>query len=83
MTGKSEKDILDKGIQVALCENSLEVINEQLKKAFSGTLCSEKCEYVGKNDVVVTVIQSFKPVFNEDTNSVKAVKSVALLELDT
>lgn len=81
VTGKSEKEILDKGIEVVLCKDSLAVINDQLQKAFSGTLCSEKCQYLGKNDEVITVIQSFKPVFNEDKKSVQSVKSVALLEL--
>lgn len=80
VTGRSEDELLEKGIKEVIADDSLEVLNKGLKKAFNGTLCSEKCSYKGKDGDIITVIQSFKPIYDSD-EQVKAVKSVALLEL--
>tara|TARA_R110002124_G_scaffold149259_5_gene315371 strand:- start:17759 stop:19015 length:1257 start_codon:yes stop_codon:yes gene_type:complete len=81
ITGLSQQEILDKGIETMLTEESEGLIKENLKKAFGGNLCSEKCEYIGKNGDTITMVQSFKPVLDKKNNNVKVVKSVALLEL--
>jgi len=81
VTGRSEKEILDSGIENVVDNASIKKLNENLLKAFNGTLCSEKCDYIGKEGDKISVIQSFKPVSEEGSDQVKAVKSVALLEL--
>jgi PAS domain S-box-containing protein len=79
ITGMSQQEILDKGFEAVVSNESAKVIKESLEKAFDGTLCSEKCDYVAKNDEKITMIQSFKPIKNND--KVEVVKSVALMEL--
>jgi len=79
ITGMSQQEILDKGFEAVVSEETAKVIKESLEKAFDGTLCSEKCDYVAKNDEKITMIQSFRPIKNND--KVEVVKSVALMEL--
>jgi PAS domain S-box-containing protein len=81
ITGLSQATLLDQGIESVVSKKTADVIRESLTKAFGGKRCSEKCEYVGKNDGTIAMIQSFKPIVNEKENKVEAVKSVALLEL--
>jgi len=83
ITGLSQQEILDKGIESVVSKETAGLIKKNLIKAFDGTLCSDKCDYIGKNGETVTMVQSFKPVINGTNNKVQAVKSVALLELKT
>lgn len=82
IVGNSNEEVLEKGIEFLLSEDSKTIFKEHLNKAFSGVLCSEKCVYVGSDDEKISVIQSFKPIFDKENEEVKAVKSVALLELE-
>ncbi|MEP1139461.1 MAG: PAS domain S-box protein [Balneola sp.] len=79
ITGMSQEEILNKGIEAVVPRETANIIKKSLEKAFDGILCSEKCEYVAKNDDKITMIQSFRPIKNND--KVEAVKSVALMEL--
>jgi PAS domain S-box-containing protein len=81
ITGLSQEAILDQGFESVVSKKTVAIIKDSLTKAFGGKRCSEKCEYVGKNDGTISMIQSFKPIVNEKENKVEAVKSVALLEL--
>jgi PAS domain S-box-containing protein len=81
ITGQSEKEILEKGLDTVLTEESQGLMTKNLEKAFGGKLCSEKCEYIGKNGDKITMVQSFKPIMNKENTKVQSVKSVALLEL--
>lgn len=79
ITGLSQKEILENGIESVVSSETAKIIKESLSKAFKGTLCSEKCEYVDKESGTVSMVQSFKPIMDGD--QVKTVKSVALIEL--
>ena len=81
ITGLSQEAILDQGIESVVSKKTIDLIKQSLDKAFGGKRCSEKCEYIGKNDGTISMIQSFKPIINEKQNKVDAVKSVALIEL--
>ena len=79
ITGLSQDEILEKGFEAVVSKETAKIIKQSLAKAFEGTLCSEKCEYIAKNDDRITMIQSFKPIKTND--KIQAVKSVALIEL--
>lgn len=81
ITGLSQQEILDKGVESVVSKETANLIKKNLLKAFDGSLCSEKCEYIGKNGDTVSMVQSFKPILDSNNTRVQAVKSVALLEL--
>lgn len=81
ITGLSQKEILEKGLESVVTSQSATLIRESINKALNGGICSEKCEYIAKNGDTISMVQSFRPVLDKKNDKVKAVKSVALVEL--
>ena len=82
ITGFNPEVVLDKGIHEVIHTDDLEEAEKALEQAFEGTASSISCKYKTKDDNFVSVVQSFKPVFDADENQVESVKSVAMIELE-
>lgn len=81
ITGLSQEDILEQGLKAVVTKRTSALIKKSIEKALSGSLCSEKCEYIGKNGDTISMVQSFKPIRDKNNKKIQAVKSVALVEL--
>ncbi|MEP1151640.1 MAG: PAS domain S-box protein [Balneola sp.] len=81
ITGLSQADILKKGLTAVVTKKTSALIEDSIEKALNGSLCSEKCEYIARNGDTISMIQSFKPIRDKKNEEIKAVKSVALVEL--
>ncbi|MCP9291020.1 PAS domain-containing protein [Gracilimonas sediminicola] len=82
ITGLNPELILDDGIENVIHADDLEEAEKALEKAFNGTSSSISCKYKTSDDNYVSVIQSFKPDFGKDKETVESVKSVAMIELE-
>lgn len=81
ITGLDKSEVFDSGILSTIHEEDTSSIEMCLNKAFEGTESTEKCRYRSSHGEFLSVIQSFKPVWNDASTKVKTVKSVAKLEL--
>ncbi len=81
ITGLEKSVILDKGIDNAVHTEDLTLVESALEKAFNGKTVTETFRYRSSSGDFISVLQSFKPVFDEDGKQVESVKSVAKLEL--
>lgn len=81
ITGIDKSEIFDSGIQSVIHEDDVKNMEEHLSKAFEGSESTEKCRYRNSENEYLTVLQSFKPIWNDASTKVKSVKSTAKLEL--
>lgn len=81
ITGLEKSIVLDQGIDKAVHSEDLELIEAALEKAFGGKTITETCRYKTSGGDFISVLQSFKPVYDEGGKQVESVKSVAKLEL--
>lgn len=81
ITGLEKSLILDEGLDKVVHAEDLTLIESALDQAFSGKTITETCRYRSSSGDFISVLQSFKPVFDEKGNQVESVKSVAKLEL--
>ena len=81
ITGLSKEELLDGGIEQVIYKDDLEIIQEGLERAFAGNANTVNCRYRTSSGDFVSVLQSFKPIWNESETKVESVKSVAKLEL--
>lgn len=82
ITGLNPEMLLDNGIDKVIHKDDLEDTEKALEKAFNGEPSSISCKYKTSEGDYVSVIQSFKPNFGADENTVESVKSVAMIELE-
>ncbi len=81
ITGFEVDVLLQGGMQEVVHAECLTKIEDALEKAFSGERSSIKCKYNTKEGNLVSVLQSFKPIYNKSNEQIESVKSVALVEL--
>lgn len=81
ITGLEKSVILDNGLEKAVHDEDLSLVESALVKAFNGKTVTETCRYRSSSGDFISVLQSFKPVFDEQGQQVESVKSVAKLEL--
>lgn len=81
LTGFDKELVFNSGIDAALHDEDIDVIQKALLKAFDGNTVSEYCRYKTKNGDYISVLQSFRPILDETNKVVESVKSVAKLEL--
>jgi len=82
ITGLEKDGIFDSGLNAVLHTDDIPKVTTALENAFGGKESTELCRYKTTEDEFISVYQSFKPVFEGDSNIVKTVKSVAKLELE-
>ncbi|GAB5410102.1 MAG: hypothetical protein BalsKO_24670 [Balneolaceae bacterium] len=82
LTGLEKGIVFESGIQAVLHDDDIAVVETALQKAFNGETVSEHCRYKTETGDFISVLQSFRPVLDEASNSVKSVKSIAKLELE-
>ncbi len=81
LTGLDKTLVFDSGIDSVLHDEDIEVVQNALRKAFEGDTVSEYCRYKTATGDFISVLQSFRPVFDENSKTALSVKSVAKLEL--
>ncbi|WP_020403653.1 PAS domain-containing protein [Gracilimonas tropica] len=81
LTGISSDIVFDKGIREVVHADDIAEVEKALETAFSGTPSTLSCKYKTAAGNYISVIQSFKPDFNEQ-NEVESVKGVAMIELE-
>ena len=81
ITGLTIPEVLEKGIENVVFEEDWEAIKEGLERAFGGHPNTINCRYKTSTGDYISVLQSFKPVWDEKKSKVESVKSVAKLEL--
>lgn len=82
ITGMDINDVIDNGLFDLMDGDSQNKAKSSLTKAFSGEGSSVKCRYMTTDGEYITVVQSFKPVFDASEENVESVKSVALIEME-
>lgn len=82
LTGLEKGIVFETGIDAVLHDDDVEIVETALQKAFNGETVSEHCRYKTVTGDYISVLQSFRPILDEETNQVKSVKSVAKLELE-
>jgi PAS domain S-box-containing protein len=81
LTGLDKSEVFDIGILSVIHEEDEKAVDEAIQNAFNGDTSTEYCRFRTADEGYIDVIQSFKPVWNEDKSAVESVKSVAKLEL--
>jgi len=81
LTGLSKSVIFESGISEALHEEDVDIVEAAVLKAFKGEGSTEYCRYKTNGDEYISVLQSFKPIWDDVKRNVTSVKSVAKLEL--
>lgn len=81
LTGLDKAIVFDSGIDAVLHDEDIDVVEAALLKAFNGETVSEYCRYKTATGDYISVLQSFRPVLDDSTDTVKSIKSVAKLEL--
>lgn len=81
LTGLEKTLVFESGIEAVLHDEDVEVIQSALARAFNGETLSEYSRFKTATGDYISVLQSFRPVLDENTNTVRSIKSVAKLEL--
>ncbi|RNC84397.1 MAG: PAS domain S-box protein [Balneola sp.] len=81
LTGLNKEIIFNEGISSVLHDDDKDKISSALKRAFNGESLTEYCRYRTSEGEYLPVLQSFKPIMDDDIGEVGSVKSVAKLEL--
>lgn len=81
ITGLEKDTYFIGGLKAVLHADDLELIKSALSKAFDGEASAETCRYKTSEGDYVDMIQSFKPIMDENGSKVKSVRSVVKLEL--
>lgn len=81
LTGLNKAIVFDSGISSVLHDEDVNIVEEALLKAFNGETVSEYCRYKTAAGDYISVLQSFRPVIDGRSGTVKSIKSVAKLEL--
>ncbi|SMO57229.1 PAS domain-containing protein [Gracilimonas mengyeensis] len=82
ITGLNPDIVLDKDLAEVIHSDNLEEVEKALEKAFNGETSSVNCKYKTSEGEYISVIQSFKPDLAADNETVKSVKSVAMIEME-
>lgn len=82
LTGFSPDNILDNGIETVLDQGSIQTLNNAVKEAFKGSLNTQIIRYKTSDDNMISFVQSFKPIWNEDKTEITGVKSDAMIEVE-
>ncbi|MFP8490113.1 PAS domain S-box protein [Gracilimonas sp. Q87] len=82
ITGLDPDAVINDGVKNAVHADDLRVIEEALEKAFEGKSSSVNCRYKTSDGDHISVVQSFKPDYGSDGETVESVKSVAMIELE-
>jgi PAS domain S-box-containing protein len=81
LTGLSKSVIFEQGISEALHAEDVELVEDAIHRAFKGQGGTEYCRYKTNGDEYISVLQSFKPIWDDAKRNITSVKSVAKLEL--
>lgn len=81
LTGLEKNLVFETGIDSVIHDEDVEKVSEAIRSAFEGNSSTQYCRYKTSTDEYISVLQSFKPVWDEARKNVVSVKSVAKLEL--
>lgn len=81
LTGLDKTLVFESGITTVVHDDDIDQLKEGLRKAFKGEPNTKYCRYKTSGDEYISVLQSFKPIWDDAGKSIVSVKSVAQLEL--
>lgn len=81
LTGLNKEIVFESGVHAVLHHKDQSTVQTALETAFKGDSGTEYCRYKTKNGDYISVLQSFKPIWDEHNKTVVSIKSVAKLEL--
>ena len=82
IVGHPVEKVLDQGLHDVLTSDASAITKAGLDKAFLGTMSSEKIQYLDADGNEISIVQSFRPIWDADEKEVIAVRSVGLVELE-
>jgi PAS domain S-box-containing protein len=81
LTGLDKNQVFDSGLNSVLHEEDHSKVEKAIHDAFEGNSSTEYCRYKTSSDDYISVLQSFKPIWDDSNRNIISVKSVAKLEL--